>query len=310
MNRIARWMLAWSALACLPGCTRNGVPATKAAPVIQVWGEKGAKQGQFIQPRDIAITHDGYAFVVDSSGRVQKFTTAGQFVKSWIMPSIDKGRPEGIALMKDGNLAICDTHYSKMRVYTPEGKLLLSFGSYGTGIGCFLLVTGVCVDPDGFIYASDYGGETDRVSKWTPQGQLVATWQGHGEGPRQFRRPCGLAISREGDLLVGDICNNRIQRLDRHTGAYKGTIGAPGRGPGQFIYPYGVAVDKDGFIFVVEYGTHRVQKLTPDGKFVATWGGPGRAVGQLANPWGLAVDADDNVYVADTENNRVQKFHF
>ena len=111
-------------------------------------------------------------------------------------------------------------------------------------------------------------------------------------------------------MLVADICNHRVQRLDRKTGAFKGQFGTPGRAPGQLTYDYGVATDKAGFIYTVEYSTCRVQKWTPDGKFVAAWGAPGRAPGQLFNPWGLAVTPDGTVYVADTGNHRVQKFRF
>ena len=234
-----------------------------------------------------------------------------QFVKAWRVPSIDKGRPEGVAVCKSGNIAVCDTHYSKIRIYTPDGALLRSFGTYGTQPGGFLLATGICVDGDGYLYIADYGGEHDRISKWTEEGKLIATWAGHGSGPRQFRRPCGVAIAPERlDLLVADICNHRVQRLDRHSGAFKGQIGMPGRGPGHLTYVYGVATNGDGFIYTVEYATSRVQKWTPDGKWVASWGAPGRAPGQLFNPWGLAVASDGTVYVADTGNHRIQKFRF
>lgn len=299
-------------LACaLSGCTKvhPAVAKHQSRQPLQIWGSRGTGPGQFLEPRAIAITGN-IAFLVDSSGRIQKWTTDGKFIKAWRAPSIDKGRPEGVAILKDGNVVITDTHYSKIRVYTPEGKLLRSFGTYGTQKGGFLLVTGICVDPDGYIFTADYGGEFDRISKWTPQGKLVTSWSGHGEAPRQFRRPCGLAISREGDLLVADIGNHRIQRLDRFTGKYKGTIGKSGRAPGELTYPYGVTVDNEGQIYTVEYGTHRVQKWSADGKFLDTWGSPGRAPGQLANPWGLTVDADKNVYVVDTQNHRVQKFRF
>ncbi len=242
-------------------------------------------------------------------GYVQKWTDGGKFVKRWRVPSIDKGRPEGVAVLKDGNLAVCDTHYSKIRIYSPDGKLLRSFGVYGPQKGGFLLATGICVDEDGFLYIADYGGEYDRISKWTADGKLIASWEGHGNGPRQFRRPCGLAISKEGDLLVADICNHRIQRLDRKTGAFKGQIGTPGRETGQLTYVYGVATDKDGFIYTVEYATNRVQKWTPDGQFITSWGSAGRAPGQLFNPWGLTVGPDGAVYIADTGNHRVQKIH-
>jgi len=186
----------------------------------------------------------------------------------------------------------------------------LAFGTYGTNLGQLLLVTGICASRDGTIYTSDYGGAFDRITKWSKDGHALANWDGHGEAPRQFRRPTGLALAKDGDLLVADSCNHRVQILDRNTGAYKGTIGVMGRGDGQFTYPFGVAVDGKGRIYTVEYGTHRVQEWSPQGTWLATWGGPGRAVGELANPWGLSVDTDGTVYVADTNNHRVQKFKF
>lgn len=295
----------------LSGCHRAAAPpvATVAKPATpEIWGgKKGLGPGQFYEPRALSVAPDHFVYAVDSSGRVQKWTDTGKFIKGWRVPSIDKGRPEGIAVLNDGNLAVCDTHYSKIRVYKTDGTLLRSFGVYGPQKGGFLLATGICTDKDGFIYIADYGGDHDRISKWTEDGKLIASWEGHGEGPRQFRRPCGLAISKEGDLLVADICNHRVQRLDRKTGAFKGQIGTPGRGIGQLTYVYGVATDKDGFLYTVEYATSRVQKWTPDGKFIEAWGSPGRAPGQLFNPWGLTVGPDGAVYIADTGNHRVQK---
>jgi DNA-binding beta-propeller fold protein YncE len=306
---IGHWSLV-VALA-LSGCTSSSPTHPLTHSPTQVWGHRGNGPGEFSQPRPIAIAPDGYVYIGDASGRIHKWTTQGQFVKFWRVPSVQQGEgAEGLAVLKDGNIVLADTHYARLRIYTPRGKLLRSFGSYGTGKGHFLLVTGVCVDDDGNIYAADYGGAFDRISKWTPRGVLLASWPGHGEGPRQFRRPCGLAISQNGDLLVADAGNHRIQILDRFTGKYKGAIGSQGRAPGQFTYPYGVAVAPSGNIYTVEYGAHRVQKWSAQGKFLASFGEPGRAPGQFANPWGLAVDKDENVYVCDTQNHRVQKFHF
>lgn len=305
------WLLAGASLA-ISGC-RQETTAPGAAPKVEVWGEKGTKLGEFTGPRAVVAARDGYVYVADRASHISKWTKDGHPVKLWIAPVVQNGRfegPEGITALKNGDLAVTNTHASRVLIYDHNGKLKGKFGSYGTKPGQFLLVTGICTDNEGYLYTADYGGEFDRIQKWTRDGKLIAEWKGHGEAPRQFRRPCGLAISKEGDLLVADIANHRIQILDRKTGVYKGQFGVQGRANGQVTYPYGVAVDGQGFIYTVEYGTHRVQKWTPDHKWVATWGGPGHKVGQLANPWGLSVDPDGTVYVADTENHRVQKFRF
>ena len=293
---------------------RNAPPSSQSQSQVWVWGSKGPKLGQFKGPRAIVVAKDGFVYVADRASRVSKWTKDGKAVLNWMAPVVRNGRfegPEGITDLPDGDLAVTNTHASRVLIYSPDGKLKSQFGAYGSKPGQFLLVTGVTCDKDGYLYCSDYGGAFDRVSKWTKAGKLIASWPGHGQGPRQFRRPCGLAISQAGDLLVADIGNHRVQILDKNTGAYKGQFSVQGRGNGQMTYPYGVAVDGAGFIYTVEYSLHRVQKWSSDGKkWIATWGGPGRGPGQLANPWGLSVDKDGTVYVADTNNDRVQKFHF
>ena len=308
-----RALFALALLGSLAGCSRAPKTQNKSVPQAQVWGSKGTDPGEFRGPRAIVAARDGYVYVADRASHISKWTKDGKFIMQWLSPVSNNGRfegPEGITDLANGDIAVTNTHASRVLIYSAQGKLKSQFGSYGTGPGQFLLVTGITTDKEGYIYTADYGGEFDRISKYTRDGKQVANWVGHGEGKRQFRRPCGLAISSHGDLLVADIGNHRIQILDRKTGAYKGQFGPRGRKNGELTYPYGVAVDGQGFIYTVEYSNHRVQKWSPAYKWLATWGSVGRAPGQLQNPWGLSVAKDGTVYVADTENNRVQKFHF
>lgn len=310
-NKIAAWRWLLPLLAgvlLLTGCHTAPAGHTGMSSLPMVWGSKGAKPGEFIEPRAVAMGPRDLVYIVDSTGRVQEWDRAGRFHRCWMVPNIRYGRPEGVAVWPDGTVAVADTHVSRVRLYRPDGHLLASLGHYGRDRGGFLLVTAVCVAPDGTLYCSDYGGDFNRVSHWTRTGRLLASWARSGAGPGQFRRPCGLAISREGHLLVADIGNHRVQRLDARTGGFLGQIGQRGKATGQLNYPYGVAVDSKGNIYTVEYGTHRVQIWSAGGKWLAVWGGPGRTPGKLATPWGLAVDGDGYVYVADTGNHRIQKF--
>jgi DNA-binding beta-propeller fold protein YncE len=308
-------------LLLLAGCAAQKPATSPPRNVLssQVWGSKGGGAGQLLEPRGITVSRDNrFVYVTDNSGRIQQWTANGKFVRGWLTPKTPTGLlegSEGLTMLRNGNIAFAHTHAAHILIYSPEGKLLRQFGSYGTQRGQFLLVTGNFEDAQGFLYLADYGGAFDRVSKWTPDGKLVAQWGTHGEKPGEFRRPCGLAIARdangrETDLLVADVNNHRIQRLDRNTGKVKGIFGGPGHAPGQLDYPFAVAVDKAGFIYTAEFGGHRVQKWSRDGKPLAVWGKAGRRVGELANPRGLAVGPDGSIYVSDTMNHRVQKFHF
>jgi hypothetical protein len=85
-------LLTWST----GGCVRDSAAKTPvvAAKPVQVWGERGTRGGEFYEPRAITIARNGFAYLVDSSGRVQKWTKDGRFVKAWLAPSVEKGRPK------------------------------------------------------------------------------------------------------------------------------------------------------------------------------------------------------------------------
>ena len=63
-------------------------------------------------------------YIVDMTGRIQVFTTDGTYIRGWRTPQIDHGKPSGLSFARDGNLLVADTHYFRVLVYTPEGKLL------------------------------------------------------------------------------------------------------------------------------------------------------------------------------------------
>jgi DNA-binding beta-propeller fold protein YncE len=124
-----------------------------------------------------------------------------------------------------------------------------------------------------------------------------------GAAPGELESPRGLALDGDGDLLVADSGNNRIQKLspDGHPLAVWGGPN-PGDGPRQFRQPCGVAAARDGSIYVADTWNHRIQKLDGDGRYVLEW--------RERNPgfWGpraVAVAPDGTVFVADTGNKRI-----
>jgi DNA-binding beta-propeller fold protein YncE len=127
---------------------------------------------------------------------------------------------------------------------------------------------------------------------------------GRGTGKGEFDFPVGIAVDRNGNFLVADTNNGRIEKFSPQ-GTFLDIIGTKGSGQGQFGAPNGIAVDHSGNIYVADAGNHRVQKLSPDGKLTAEWRGPD--VG-FYGPRRIAIGADDSVYVVDQGRTRIVKF--
>jgi DNA-binding beta-propeller fold protein YncE len=279
-----------------------------------VVGSQGVSPGKFKSPRALAVdSKTGRFYVVDRSGRIQLLEADGKFLLQWYLPEHEQGQPVGIAIEKDGNVLVNDSHYHRILRYPPDGsKILARWGSEGSGPGQFTFGRDVVVDSEGYIYAGDYGGGNDRILKFTHDGSLILEWGGCGEAPGKFQRPQGMTFEHveHGEaLLVADCANHRVQRFARD-GKFLFTFGKAGGGPGELRYPHSVAVGSDGSIYVSEWGNNRVQRFDREGRSLGFWGSGGHAAGELSTPWEVAIGPGDRLYVADCGNHRVQVFQW
>jgi DNA-binding beta-propeller fold protein YncE len=83
-----------------------------------------------------------------------------------------------------------------------------------------------------------------------------------GSGPGEFSAPGGVAVASNGDVLVADFYNHRIQKFSAD-GTFLARFGTQGAGQGQFDHAIAVAVAGDGTVFAVDFGNSRIQKWRP-----------------------------------------------
>ncbi|MGC8991342.1 MAG: hypothetical protein ACP5MD_14595, partial [Verrucomicrobiia bacterium] len=320
------WRAAWSTatftlcavlpgLGCasvffLGGCSQSPPADGGAKSVffkrIEIIGSRGTAPGQFNKPRSLTVDRQNNLYVVDMTGRVQKFAPDGAWLLSWQMPETDLGKPKGMGIDKDGHVIVVEPHYSRINHFTSEGVLVRQWGQRGTNAGQLAFPRAVAVNRVGEILVSEYG-HVDRVQRFSADGsKLLGVIGRYGYGPGQFNRPEGLGADKEGRVYVADSCNHRIQVFGPDGSSLR-SYGAPGRNHGQMSYPYDVCVDASGNQFVCEFGNSRIQVFDSEFRPVEVIGGPGRAPGQFANPWSVALDSAGNLYVADAGNDRVQK---
>ncbi|ATB40347.1 hypothetical protein CYFUS_005796 [Cystobacter fuscus] len=154
---------------------------------------------------------------------------------------------------------------------------------------------------------------------------------GSGDGlaaEATFQTPSGLAVTREGHVVVADTGDNRIRLIQEGTDRRVLTIagnGASGYRDGEgsqamFRMPTAVAVGPAGEVYVADSGNYVIRRLDrdPTGAWqVSTVAGVGFQAGMrdgparranFGRPMALAVDEAGNVYVADQDNHRIRMY--
>jgi ABC-type lipoprotein export system ATPase subunit/sugar lactone lactonase YvrE len=248
-------------------------------------------------PRGLAALASGEIAVLDDAGRVLIFAD-GQVTRQWRMPDIALGHPEGICELRNGELAVADTHYHRVVVFNPDGEVARMFGSDGQELGQFGNPVGIATDGER-LFVCEYGAN-DRVQVFDSTGTPLLAFGKSGTGDGEFQRPSGICW-RDGRVYVADAVNNRVQ-VFAEDGRFQRVIGGDG-----FYLPYDIALDGDALI-VVEYGGARVTRLGPDGEMFGRFGRTGSDRDEFVTPWGITVDAAHQIIVADTGNRRLVVF--
>jgi ABC-type Fe3+ transport system permease subunit/streptogramin lyase len=325
-NSIRLTAVFFGFLVLLTSCTPSANDVTLTSQFfsgVQIIGTRGVGVGQLNKPRSVAVDAADNLYVVDMTGRVQKFSTNGTFLLSWQMPQTELGKPKGMCRDREGNILVVEPHYSRVNVFSPLGKLIAQWGSHGTNDGQLSLPRAVAVNSQGKIFVSEYQ-EAERVQTFMfdPNRPIVGAeldgstprqaprWiSGFGQAgtePGSFNRPEGLCVDTHDQLYVTDSCNHRIQ-IFSSDGKFLRSYGKPGSGLGELSYPYDICVDTAGRQYVCEFGNSRIQVFDERNQPVEIIGGPGAEPGRFSNPWGVALDSAGNLYVADSQNHRVQK---
>ena len=263
----------------------------------------------FYFPRFVATDNSGNVYVGDTSyHRIQKFTSAGEFVTKWGSYGSGDGEfdnPFGIAIDSAGNVYVADTWNHRIQKFTSAGEFVTKWGSYGSGDGEFDNPFGIAIDSAGIVYVVDTWNH--RIQKFTSSGTFITKWGGEGSGDGELFNPNGIAIDSAGNVYVADDGNDRIQKFTS-SGVFVTKWGSGGSGDGEFDNLFGIVIDGVGNVYVADRGNSRIQKFTSAGEFVTKWGRYGSGDGELDQPFGIAIDSAGNVYVADVGNLRIQKF--
>ena len=241
--------------------------------LLRTWGD-----GIFDNPHGVTIGPDDTVYCVDNGDHtVRQFTAEGEL----LMTLGTKGRPS-LAMSGDpfntpahlavdrrnGDLYVADG-YTNARVhkYSPDGKLLFSWGESGTGEGQFNIVHNIAADDEGWVYVADR--ENRRIQVFDGNGRFETQWVNLSRAATVWVEPSGERLVYIGEYYGGIETNSmgtdlgpRVTILDNQ-GNLLARLGHQSYGDeiGRFHSPHGIAVDSRGDIYVAEvswsdYGSH------------------------------------------------------
>jgi sugar lactone lactonase YvrE len=245
-------------------------------------------------------------FAVDMTGRVQRFSSQGEYIGFWQMPETERGRPKGMGTDSEGRIVVVEPHYARVNHFTPDGELMLQWGQRGVKPGELAFPRAMGLHSSGDLFLTEFQ-QAERVQRFRADGaEFIGSFGQGGASVGDFNRAEGIGIDSEDRIYIADSCNHRVQVFDDR-GSPLAQYGKAGSGLGELSYPYDVRIDSEGYQFVCEFGNSRIQVFDPSFRPVEIIGGPGSGLNEFSNPWSMALDSKGNLWVADSGNHRLQK---
>jgi sugar lactone lactonase YvrE len=269
-------------------------------------------------------------------------TIAGNGVAGYSAEQV--ANPYGVVIGPDGALYFCDLDNQRIRRLDLKTRKMTTIAGNGqrayAGDGGPALEASLNMPHEiRFAEAGDlFIVERDnhavrRVSKKTG---IISTVAGTGKsgfsgdgGPgakAQLRSPHSIALDGRGSLLICDVGNHRIRRLDLKTGiieTYAGTgerkptpdgaplSGTPLNGPRTIdLDPKGniyLALREGNAIYRIDPKARRIHLIAGTGKQGYTGDGGSARAAEFSGPKGVAYASDESLFVVDTENQVIRR---
>ena len=131
--------------------------SSDGALLLAIGGGRGAGDGQFEFPSDVAVDAAGNVYVADNgNNRVQRFDPSGAFSAKWGTSGTGDGQfigASGVALAAAGGVYVADFQNRRVQKFSVDGAFLESFGD----ASIFNRPIDVA-ERSGNLYVADYGG--------------------------------------------------------------------------------------------------------------------------------------------------------
>src|SRR5580704_6428378 len=188
--------------------------------------------------------------------------------------------------------------------FTPDGKLVQSWGGPGEGYDWPEREHGITIDYKGNVWVGGAGKTDDQILKFTKAGKFLlqigkSGKSGGSDDTQNLNEPSSIVVyPKTNEVFVADgYVNRRVIVFDADSGQFKRMWGAYGNKPDdsaprirrapfdrpqdipaesltsapppqQFNLVHSILISDDGKVYVAERSNNRIQVFNPDGTFI------------------------------------------
>jgi len=168
-------------------------------------GAPGKGPGLFGSPTSIAPLPDGGLLVLDVRWKMlTRFDADGRLAD---YKQLDAWK---IATDKKGNMYAITFKRDQVKKFSPEGRLLKTWGGKGTQPGKFGTANGIATDSAGRVYVLETGNR--RVQVFTADGKPVGLFGAAVLPGRDFQPVC-VAVDKAGYIYVANAPDGHILKI-------------------------------------------------------------------------------------------------
>ncbi len=178
---------------------------------------------EFNHPAGVFIHPGKKIYVADTlNQRIVVLDEHGLVLLSWGTQGTDNGDfnfPRSIAKDHFGNIWVLDSNNSRVQIFSQLGQFNSTWGLLGdpsssTMTAMMNVPLGMAVNNIDQGLVADTGNFRFQVFN---DGGVPVTYEGwFGDGPDQFKEPGGVAVTRDGTVVVTDGMTGRVEFFDQH----------------------------------------------------------------------------------------------
>lgn len=253
----------------------------------------------------VSDTEASCVYVFDlKQGELRMLSTSGSGLPERITPI-------SLATDRNSNLYVLEPRFKKILVFNSSEKYIRTIDLMKTSRRPVALA----IDKNRErLYVSDV--QLNKIFVFNLNGVKLFDFGTPGSGEGEFNRPVSIAIASNGDIIIADAFNARVQ-IFSESGVFRSAFGKRGENAGNFQMIKAVAVDQDDNVYAVDSRSHSVSIFTHRGELLTVLGGfyavskSGKvAPGGFSLPMGIDIDARGRIFVVDQQNARVQAFQY